>query len=264
MKKYVEIIKFYSNKEIVWKGDFFANIAYAITRIMFAYLLWGLIFESNQIVAGFTFDTMLSYYVLNTFFSQMDVSDGLSKELSKMIKTGEFNTYLILPIGLQTFFFLKSSGVMMVKTITNAGILFLISLLGKISLIYITDIKIISAAIVIEILALFFMLQFNYYLGLLTIKYRDINVFLKVKNNLILFLTGKLVPLSLLPYIFTQYAKIFPFNYVSYIPSMILLGNTELFFGEYVLIIIFWITLMQILIIFEWRKCRKEYEGVGI
>ena len=69
------------------------------------------------------------------------------------------------------------------------------------------------------------MIQLNYFLGILAFKFQEIRMFLMIKGNIVAFITGTLVPLVLLPQGIVSAMRFFPFYYVTYLPSMLLIGK---------------------------------------
>ena len=81
MKKYLEIAKISFKAQIVWRFDVMMNMLFSIVKILFAYILWGAIFGQRNVIAGFTFQMMLSYYIISCFLSQIEMSGGVSGEI---------------------------------------------------------------------------------------------------------------------------------------------------------------------------------------
>jgi ABC-2 type transport system permease protein len=81
MKKYMEVAKVLFKAQLAWRFDIAFNMLFTVTKILFAYILWGAVFGERMEVAGFTFDAMLSYYIISSFISQMEMSDGVSGEI---------------------------------------------------------------------------------------------------------------------------------------------------------------------------------------
>ena len=63
--KYLEISKIYIKSQLVWRADVVFQVFFTVTKILFAYLLWGIIFNDRTEVAGFSFQSMLSYYIIS-------------------------------------------------------------------------------------------------------------------------------------------------------------------------------------------------------
>lgn len=89
------------------------------------------------------------------------------------------------------------------------------------------NIKILLCGSIMVVLGLLFMALLNYFLGILTLKFEEISIFLMIKDNLSAFVTGAVIPLALLPEWMTAGMKFLPFYYVTYLPSMLFIGKCE-------------------------------------
>ena len=69
MGKYWEVSKIYMKTQLVWRADVIFNMFFTISKILFAYLLWGMVFQNKEMVGQFTFHGMLSYYSSVPFYS---------------------------------------------------------------------------------------------------------------------------------------------------------------------------------------------------
>ncbi len=264
MKKYWEIIKISFKGQIAWRFDVAMNILFTVTRILFAYILWGAIFGQRDTVAGFTFQTMLSYYIINSFLSQIEMSDGVSRELSRRIRGGTFSKYMVIPANVQGYFMAQSGGVTAFYLIFDLLATVIWILVFRIRFSFTTDVTMILAAAGMVLLGLVFMVQLNYFLGILAFKYQDINLFLMMKSNLVAFVTGTMIPLVLLPGTIVSAMRIFPFYYVAYLPSMLLIGKNgeEAIMG--LLLLSAWILLFLAVNKIVYRCLRIRFDGVGI
>ena len=126
------------------------------------------------------------------------------------------------------------------------------------------DWKIVLCAILITILGMLFMVQLNYFLGLLTLKYQGIGAFLMIKDNLVTLVTGSIIPLVLFPEAVVNIMKLLPFYYVTYLPAMLFTGMCQEEAMSGLIVIIIWCLIMQICIKITWNKYLRKYEGVGI
>ena len=113
------------------------------------------------------------------------------------------------------------------------------------------------------LMGLFFMVQLNYFLGILTLKYEEISTFLMIKDNLAALVTGSLVPLALFPEALVAGMRLLPFYYVTYLPSMLFTGRCGDEAVRGLVILGAWCVLLQGVIRVTWRKYRIKYDGVG-
>jgi len=264
LRKYIEIAKIYIKAQLVWRADVALNMVFTVTRILFAYLLWGAIFGTNTEVAGFTFYSMLSYYIISAFLNQLDMSGLISNEISTRIRNGTYSKYMIIPVSIEKYFIAMEVGVVAFYLAFDFIAAMVWIFIFRIKFIFTTNVVTIGCTFLMILLGLLFMAQLNYYLGLLTLKYQEIGMFLMIKNNIVAFVTGSIVPLVLLPKIYVSIMKLFPFYYITYLPSMLLIGRyqNEMLVG--LIVIFLWCVIIQILIQVTWGKYRRKYDGVGI
>jgi ABC-2 type transport system permease protein len=250
--------------ELAFRFDVIFNMLFTVIKILFAYILWGAIFGSNKLVAGFTYDTMLSYYIISSFLSQIELSDGVSGEISARIRNGTFSKYMVLPAHVEAYFLVQTLG----ATAFYLSFDFIAALIWififHIEFAFTGSLFLIVIAFVLILQGLVFMVQLNYLLGILTFKFQDIQLFLMIKNNLVAFITGALIPLALLPEVITAFMRFFPFYYVTYLPSMLLIGRNgeEAITG--VLVLGGWMVVLFFLNRFLYNRLRRKYDGVGI
>lgn len=263
-RKYREVARVYLKSQLAWRADVLFQMFFTIGRILFAYLLWKVIFNGRELVAGFTFDGMLSYYIFSSFLTQLDMSHGVSEEIHARIRGGTFSKYMVLPVNTEGYFLAMEVGVVLFYLVFDLVAAFVWVLIFGIKLQMAADMPVILCALAMVLMGLLFMVQLNYYLGLLTLKYQGIGTFLMIKNNLAALITGSIVPLALLPEGVVQAMRLLPFYYVTYLPSMLLAGHCreEALTGLMVLAV--WCLALQAAIHWTWEKYSRRYDGVGI
>ncbi len=264
ISRYKEVSRIYLKAQMAWRADVIFQMIFTIAKILFAYLLWGIIFRENQVVAGFTFHGMLSYYIISAFLSQLDLSGGISEEITRRIREGTFSKYIVLPVSIEGYFIAMEAGVVLFYL----GFDFIAALMWifvfHIQFVFTDSLFIAGCAFVIVLLGLFFMVQLNYFLGILTLKYEEISTFLMIKNNLIALVTGSIVPLALFPEKAVACMKLLPFYYVTYLPAMLLTGRCAEEAVTGIVVLVCWCIVMQGIIVVTWKKYRIKYDGVGI
>lgn len=264
LHKYYEIAKIHIKSQLAWRGDVVFQMMFTMTKILFAYLLWGIIFATRPEVAGFSFHSMLSYYIISSFLAQLELSDGISREISTRIRNGTFSKYMVIPVNIQAYFVAMETGIVVYYGVFQFLAAFVWIFILQIRFVFTNHLLLIAAAFFLIFLGLLFMVQLNYYLGLLTLKYQEINTFLMIKDNLVTLVTGGIVPLVLLPEGIVNVMKLLPFYYVTYLPSMLLTGRLKEEAVPGLVIIFLWCLFLHILIKFTWGSYRRTYDGVGI
>lgn len=264
MKKYIEIAKIIFKTQLAFRFDIAVNVLFTIVKIVIAFLIWDNIFENRDMVSGFTFHAMLSYYVINSFLSQLDMSEGVSNELNYRIRGGTFSKYMVIPVNIQGYFIAQTAGSSVFYLLFNLIAAVIWIFVFRIKFVFTSNPLYIMAAAIMVLLGLIFMIQLNYFLGLLTLKFEDIYLFLMIKSTLIMFINGSMIPLTLLPEPIVAVMKIFPFYYVSYLPSMLLIGRNGSEITAGLIILPMWIMVFILINKLTYKRLRVRYDGVGI
>lgn len=272
MRKYLEIARTHLKTQLAWRADVFFNMLFTISRILFAYLLWGIIFREAALtnvsgevtVAGFTFHGMLYYYIISSFLRQLDMSEGISSEISDRIRNGTFSKYLVMPVNVEGYFIAQEIGTVLFYLVFDLAAALVWVFVFRIEFVLTDSLFTVGCAVLMIFLGLFFMVQLNIFLGVLTLKYEDIGTFLMIKNNLISLVTGTIIPLVLFPEGVVRALRFLPFYYVTYLPSMLLTGHCEKEALPGVLVIAGWCIVMQAVLSLTWRRYRSRYDAVGV
>lgn len=264
MNKYREVIYIYLKSQLAWRADVAFNMLFTITKIVFAYLLWGIIFQGKDLIADFTFHGMLSYYVVSSFLAQLEMSGGISEEITGRIRNGTFSKYMIIPINIQGYFTAMEIGVTLFYLFFDLIAAVIWIFVFQIQFVWAQSLFMVLCAGVMVLIGMFFMVQLNYFLGILTLKYEEISTFLMIKNNLVSLVTGSIVPLILFPEPVLRMMKILPFYYITYLPSMLFIGRCEEEAVTGIIVLLFWCLIMQLVIRVTWKTYRTKYDGVGI
>ena len=264
MKKYREAFVIAFKTCTAYRFDTAMQISSGIARVLFAWLLWAAIYRGRDKVAGFTLDTMILYYLIQSFFAQMDNTGRIAEELSSHIRAGTFSKFLVLPIRVQPYLYAQNLG--------GAAYMVFFSVAASVLGLLLFPIKPEWTAVPLNwakaaallLLGRMFLSQMNFCLGILTLKYQDIWLFLMIKNNVLAFLAGTLVPLTLMPEAVLKVMRLTPFYHATHLPAMLLLGrdSSEALTG--MLVLVLWITVFFFLNKQAYAHLRMRYDGVGI
>lgn len=264
MRKYLEVAKIYLKQQLIWRADTVFQLIILVTKILFAYLLWGAIYGNKQEVAGFTFSAMLSYYIISSFLSIIDTSGEIGQDISGRIRNGTFSSYMILPMGTLRFYIARQFGTTVFYGVCILGALALWMVLFPVGFVMTGSWQILLAVLVLVGIGMLFMVQLNYFLGILTFRFQEISTFLMIKDNLIALITGALIPLVLLPEGMIMVMKFFPFYYVTYLPSMALIGKCQDEIITGIVVLTAWSLCFAVLNRVFFGRYRIKYDGVGI
>ncbi|MBC7958458.1 MAG: ABC-2 family transporter protein [Vallitaleaceae bacterium] len=264
MKKYIEIAKILFKAQLTWRFDIAFNMLFTITKILFAYILWGAIFGEQNEIAGFSFNTLLTYYIISSFLSGLDMSERISGEISAHIRDGSFSKYMVLPVKIIRHFGAQTVGTTSFYMLFNILAAVVWVFIFKIQFAITSNVGTILSAILIVILGLVFMVQLSFFLGILTFKFQDIWIFLMIKGTFVAFITGTMIPLVLLPQGIVSVMRFFPFYYVTYLPSMLFVGRNQNEIGVGFITLFIWVLIFIPINQLTYNRLRIKYDGVGI
>jgi ABC-2 type transport system permease protein len=171
---------------------------------------------------------------------------------------------MVIPASVNGYFIAQTFGTMIFYFIFVVIGTILWLLLFGVGYVITGSILIILSTIVIVILGLLFMIQLNFFLGMLAFKFQDIEFFLIIKSNIVSFVTGGLIPLMLLPQGIVLIMKFFPFYYVTYLPAMLLIGKNQKEAVTGIITLSIWLFVFVLLNKKTYNKMRIIYDGVGI
>lgn len=264
MKKYLGIARAYMKAQLIWRADVFVDVILSVARILFAWILWSILFEGKEQIAGLKFHTMISYYIISSYLFQMEKSAEISQQMTGMLRNGTFSKYMVIPVQTQGYFVAMEVG----KLAFSSGIGFLATVLWfclfRISIVHTVNLKILLCGIIMVILGLLFMALLNYFLGILTLKFEEISTFLMIKDNLSAVVTGAVIPLALLPEWMIAGMRFLPFYYVTYLPSMLFIGKCEDEAVTGLLVLSIWCIFFIVLNQVTYEHYRMKYDGAGI
>lgn len=264
VKKYFETAKVLCKAQLAYRFDIIISMIFTISKILLAYVLWGAIFGKQNVVSGFNFQSMLSYYIISSFITQLDQSSGTGWQIANEIKNGRFSKYMIKPMSIFGYFTAQTAGVSAFLLSFNLIAAIASILIFRVDFVITNNSWYILSAVVFILLGLLFMMQLNYFVGILAFKFVDTSIFMMIKDNIVQFITGSLIPLALLPSGMIKIMTFFPFYYVTYLPAMLLIGRNgnEVFSG--IVILLFWNAAFGIINSVTFKRLKSKYDGVGI
>ena len=264
LSKYVETAKVLFKAQIVYRFSTIVSMIFTISKIVLAYILWSAIFGNRDVVAGFTFNAMITYYIMTSFLSQLDQSGGFGRQIADEIRTGTFSKYMVRPVNIFGTFTFQAIGVSAFLLSFNLIAALLWTFLFRIDFVFAANLTSVFYAVVILGAGLLFMMQLNYFIGILAFKFVDVWVFMMIKDNLLHFATGALIPLSLLPASIVGVMRFFPFYYSAYVPAMLLLGKYDGGVAFALIVLLCWNLAFWMLNKYSYKRLRTLYDGVGI
>ncbi|GHU74075.1 ABC transporter permease [Clostridia bacterium] len=249
--------------QITYRFDVIMNAVAVISRVLFAWILWGVVFTSRETVAGFTYPAMLSYYVVSSFLTSLDLSQEVGFEIAARVRGGTFTKFMVIPIHPQLHFLASTIGASVYYALFTLLAAAVSALMFSPFGLALPDIGAAVCALVMIPAGLTFMIAFYFIVGILSLKLQDVGA--HMWGNIVSFCTGSMIPLTLLPGWAQDGLAWLPFPYVTYTPSMLLTGRLDAAQGmRGLIIIIIWMVPALLIGRFLYNHLRASHEGVGL
>jgi ABC-2 type transport system permease protein len=265
MRKYMEVFRISFKMQITWRFDVVMTMVAIAGRIAAAWILWLTIFQGRAIVSGFTFEAIMSYYIVSAIISSIDFSYQIGGEVSWLIRDGGFSKHMITPMNPMGFFGSMVGGESTFHLVFSLFAAAACFLAFGLNIILSTDAASVLLAVVMILMGLAFMTGYHYFVGVMTFKFLSIDFFTHVQSSIIAFATGSMIPISLLPNSVASVLRYLPFTHVVYTPAMLLTGQKGVMEGVIGLCVLSgWTAAILIIAQKTYTKMRIKYDGVGI
>jgi ABC-2 type transport system permease protein len=208
-------------------------------------------------IAGMTYHDMIHYTLVSLLFSQVRGGDH-DFELVEMIRTGQLSNYLLRPVGVVEFIYIRG----VAPRLFIAGFCLLIGILVGIFLGF-SPVRMVGA-MGMALLGNLIHYQIGAALSTTAFLWEEAFSVLMVKNMMVSFLSGELIPLNLFPPSMQWIWKSTPFYLYVFGPTQYALGHwshSEFFF--HLGIGLLWILGARIAIRVTWDRGMKRYLSLG-
>lgn len=247
----------------IYRSNVFLNFFFGCVPLLVQIFLWKAIYGNGlERIGGYSYKQMITYYVLTFLCSEiLDARDNTVK-MSEMIQDGQIHNYLLKPIGFLSLNYKLYQAEKMIYLL-NVGIPFLVFCLAIHKFIYW---KAYNLLFFVISFCLAFVLKYmiGCILGLITTWVEEITGLLDLLNNVEKFLSGSLIPLTLLPSGLNMALSFLPFKYTLFVPVDIYMGNVKSQdMGISIGIQAVWCIVLGVVLIILKNEAFKKYSGYG-
>ncbi|MDQ0163084.1 ABC transporter permease [Aeribacillus alveayuensis] len=257
MGKYLEMIRIRFLMMLAYRTNYYTGIFIYSINIGAYYFLWSAIYGGKEDIQGLSIAQMITYVAIS-WMARAFYFNNIDREIAMEIKEGKVAVELIRPyhyLGMKT---MQALG---------EGIFRLVffSLPGMVIVSFIFPLKFSADLSTWGFFALSILFSFiintqiNLITGMLTFFLFNVDGLMRAKRVVIDLFSGLLLPISFYPLWAQELMKWFPFQAISYMPSMIF---TEGFQGheviEAILLQAFWAIILIIPIQLMWSIAKKQ------
>jgi len=237
----------------------FSIFSSAIVPAGIQLILWYSIFRlgGQTEISGWNYAQLVQYTLVSTLFTQIRGGDH-DFELQEMIRSGGLSNYLLRPVGVVEFVYLRGVGgrlfvalsCLVIGTLLFAAMGFSVPRLW--------------GGMVLAIAGNIIHFQIGAILATAAFAWEEAYSVLMVKNMIVQLLSGELIPLNLFPVSSQWIWKATPFYLYVYGPTQYALGNwSHQDFVSNLAIAAVWMVTSALLIRLSWGLGIRKYLSLG-
>jgi ABC-2 type transport system permease protein len=221
--KYLAMSGIAFSERLAYPGETALTLASAGMRAFVAWLLWSAVLAGRPSAGGMDLAALVSYYLVASVVRTLDRSELYAWEFAAEIRSGNFSKYLARPVDPERCFLAVAAGRSAYQACVAAAIGALVAIpLGPSAL---PDPLGLALALPIAFLGLAALALLNFMTALLAFAFQDITPFHMVKNELVDFLSGTLVPLAMMPPWAREALSWTPFPALASLPARLWAGQ---------------------------------------
>jgi ABC-2 type transport system permease protein len=239
----------------------------AFLRLTAEIFFWDVYYKAcgKEIISGYSYKGMITYYLIMNLFANTLAQSTIANTISNDIKNGFISKYMIMPIELAGYYFVKDLAQKLYEvSIGIIALLPVVLIFHNSMMVYagLYDIPVILLCLLMST-TLSFLIFYN--ISLLTFWFTDISNLFMAVMILIDFLSGGFFPLSLLPAVIYILEHMLPFYYTIFFPVNMMTSNMSVnYILQGLLIQALWTILLGLLAVLLQTKGRIRYEATGI
>ncbi|MBA2876536.1 ABC transporter permease [Thermaerobacillus caldiproteolyticus] len=257
MDKYIEMIRIRFLMMLAYRTNYYTGILIYSINIGAYYFLWSAIYSDKPSIQGMSIEQMTTYVAVS-WMARAFYFNNIDREIAMEIKEGKVAVELIRPysyLGMKTMQGL-GEGIFRLLFLSLPGMIIVIFLFP---LHFSTNVSTWIYFALSITLSFIINSELNLLAGVVTFFTLNNEGLLRAKRFIIDLFSGLILPISFYPAWAQEVMKYFPFQGISYIPSMIV---TESFQGQAVidglLFQLVWSVMLLIPIRLLWRAAKKQ------
>lgn len=262
MKPYYYIARIRVLISFTYRFEVFSGLAVNTVLLLTSVFLWQTVYRNTQVMSGVNKSQMVTYAIISVILGTILVSD-IHWRINQRIREGNISLDIIRPVRLPLFWLAEDFGIAFSSILLYILPLLIISLpLGQLPLpASLTAFLIFIPSCLLSYIILWLMSAMVAMIAFWVLELG--NTFI-IKDAIIRFLSGSIVPLWFFPKSFQNICRFMPFMYTYQGPLGIYIGKYNI---QQALIImgiqILWIFILSLIFIFIWSRARKRVQIQG-
>ncbi len=274
-KKYKPFFRTGAMDLLAFKFNLFSWFFITLLQVICVLFLWISVFKNspeglNSVINGFSFKEMITYTVFINIFNFVAFSNNTIWMINDEIKDGTIAMSFIKPISYRIRFVFINLGSVFVQILILGVPCFIIVyiIFSCLGYIYIASISTLLIHILLFIISLLIATllndAINYIFGILCFYTSSGFGINQIKNVIISFLSGSLIPLSFFPGIFSKIVSYLPFAGMAQNPILIFLMKLNTLDSlKTIGLSILWLILLELIAWLLFKNASKKVTVQG-
>jgi len=262
LRKWKAIFSIYFQDGIAYRASGLIWVTVDLATAVTMPLVWATAAKSGPI-GGFTTSDFILYYLCMLFLGSF-VTSHIMWELAMEIKEGQFSTMLLRPISFYQLNFFRNLSWRCIRPALFAPF-FVLLLFAYRGFLTHAEVHLGWQFWISLVLGHLVSFTFVMMMAMLALFTQEVTSIFELYYIPMLFLSGQLFPISMLPQWAAKAAKLFPFYFTTGAPTEILIGRVS---GDAIYstmgMQVVWIAICYCVSRVLWAKGLKHYTGVGM
>lgn len=211
---------------LAYQFQIWFNVAMEIITLVITVAFWRAVFAGQATVGGLTAVQTLNYVMLARIFHDGAYATSMLREFGGLMREGGIQISLLRPLDFQGSMYLQKLVLLCINFLMRFPLAFIAWLLFGLRLP--ADPIIWAAAAVTMLLGFTVMFGFDWILACAAFYTTDAWGLATARQGLVLFFSGMLLPLAIMPEWLRTIAAALPFSQAVYLPVSVLSGLTHL------------------------------------
>ncbi|MEZ6123867.1 MAG: ABC-2 family transporter protein [Planctomycetaceae bacterium] len=220
------ILKTAMEERLVYRGDFAFSTLVRFLPIVTQIFLWNAIFsgDTHRQLNGYTYSTMVSYYLLVMVSRAFSSMPGLSTGIAASVRDGSVRKYLLQPVDMLDYLFWHRMAHKLIYYAVAIGPFALVFWLCRDYLPGWPSPQILAAFCASLVMAFLCGFLIEALIGLISFWYLEVSSLIFIYMMMSYFLSGHMIPLEWIAE-WIPWVYYLPFKYLAYFPAAVLLGH---------------------------------------
>lgn len=263
MKKYLFVYRTTLQRFVEYRSELVIDfVGKLFIPISVQWLLWKAVTESTDTgqIASYDFPSLIQYSLFSIVIYNLMKTDYTEREIARAIREGDLNKFLSKPVDFAAYYFAVFLGDNTPVIVSGIALYLVCAAVGMLS---VNGLMLVCAVVAI-FLAMAVAYLMGFLIAMLAFWMDEVWTLFVMKNLVLWFLTGHLVPLDMFPASVQALCKLLPFGYLAYFPTKVLMHKlplSEVLWGLGA--VLSWAVVFYISYKLFWNYALRKYGAFG-